>query len=151
MVTSVLPMMMMMTIFALSLVEIVQPRVKCDKHPDAYCPDHSFCVWDVNIYENMFCCPEGSKAYGTAGCCSSKDTYLYQSGGCCPHGAEVFQHGGCCPSGSDMWQTDDRAIVCCPKGKVCPRTTKHHPEPNYPSAPLGSEPLQLILHNNPYE
>merc|ERR1711879_793005 len=106
MVTSVLAMMMMMTIFAPSLVEIVQADHQCNS-AGWYCEGSDYCVY-VNK-QFVGCCPAGCPSYGTSGCC--------------PSDREPYTVGGCCPKGYRAWQLDDGSMICCENGQTCPRTS----------------------------
>jgi len=162
MVTSVqLMMMMMMTIFALSLVEFVQCNT-CKvngQNSDWYCPGSEPCFFKPGgqigccasgnkpqgvagccptnsaPYKKAGCCTSGSNPHGTAVCCPSNYPQSYIVAGCCPTGHEPFttQDGkvGCCSPGYRPWQFDDGYMTCCQNGYTCTRTTKDHPEPNY--------------------
>jgi len=149
MVTSVFP-MMMMTVFALSLVEFVQCN-KCYVNGQnvGTCPGTAPCV--IQPGGKGQCCAPGNKPTGVAGCCPS-NSVPYSLAGCCPSGSnpdgtavccpsesEPHTFGGCCPKGSKVyltedgqvwccspgyrpWQLDDGKMMCCPNGQTCPRT-----------------------------
>jgi len=170
MVTSVLPMMMMMT---LSLVEFVQPQTWC--HADeGYCPGSDGCYFTKD--GDGHCCPSGDVTYGTAGCCTAGNVpyafgtccrdneqvygkidgnldccgaghQRYGVSDCCPTESVPYAVGGCCPKGYKAYVKEDDTVGCCEAGTKPWQMDdgKYMCCPNAKNCPRTGNPIEPVL------